>query len=240
MMKKITFPLVVLFLLLTSCTPQQINDTLSVIRGANLTTADIGNGLKQALSIGAENGANELASAGGYFDDLAYRILLPEEARKVTDRLRIIPGFTDLEGVVIKKINQGAEDAAKSAAPIFLNAIKAMTIQDALGILKGDKDAATQYLNRVTFDQLYQQFNPVITSSLDKFDARTVWSDATTAYNKIPFINPVEVELGDYVTRQALDGLFKKVALKELDIRTNISSGTTELLQKVFAQQDTK
>lgn len=239
-MKKITFPLLVLFLLLSSCTTQQINDTLSVIRGASLTTDDIAAGLRQALSIGAENGASELSRDGGYFNDLAYRILLPEEARKVTDRLRVIPGFTDLEGVVIKKINQGAEDAAKEAAPIFLSAIKAMTIQDALGILKGDKDAATQYLNRVTYDQLYQKFNPVITTSLDKFEARTVWSDATTAYNRIPFINPVNVELGDYVTRQALDGLFKKVALKELDIRTNIKSRTTELLQKVFAQQDAK
>lgn len=239
-MKKITFPLLVLFLLLSSCTTQQINDTLSIIRGANLTTDDIAAGLRQALSIGAENGASELSRDGGYFNDLAYRILLPEEARKVTDRLRVIPGFTDLEGVVIKKINQGAEDAAKEAAPIFLSAIKAMTIQDALGILKGDKDAATQYLNRVTYDQLYQKFNPVITTSLDKFEARTVWSDATTAYNRIPFINPVNVELGDYVTRQALDGLFKKVALKELDIRTNIKSRTTELLQKVFAQQDAK
>ncbi|MEM9835926.1 MAG: DUF4197 domain-containing protein [Bacteroidota bacterium] len=239
-MKKLTIQLLAVVLLLTSCTTQQINDTLNAVLNGGLTSEDIGLGLKQALSIGAEKGANELARAGGYFDDMAYRILLPEEAQKVTNKLRGVPGFRDLENIVIKKINQGAEDAAKEAAPIFLDAIKQMTIQDALGILKGEKDAATQYLNRVTFDALYSKFSPVINNSLDKFDARKVWSDGVSAYNLIPFVEPVETDLGAYVTRQALNGLFKKVALKELDIRENVGARTTELLQKVFAQQDGK
>ena len=225
--------------LLLGCTSQQINQTLNTVLQGGLTSGDIGNGLKEALRIGAREGANELARDGGYFDDTAYRILLPEEARRVTERLQVIPGFSDLEQVIIKKINQGAEDAAKAAAPIFVNAIRQMTIQDAVGILKGDKNAATQYLQRTTYNALYSEFEPVIINSLDKFDARKVWSDAADRYNAFPLTRqPVNTDLGAYVTERALDGLFRKVALKELDIRENVSARTTDLLRRVFAQQD--
>ena len=226
-------------LLLVGCTSQQINRTLNTVLNGGLTPTEIGNGLKGALRIGAQQGAEELARPGGYFDDLTYRILLPEEARKVTDRLQGVPGFSNLEEVIIKKINQGAEDAATKAAPIFVDAIRQMTIQDAVGILKGDDNAATQYLIRTTSDQLTAEFAPVINNSLDKFDANKVWSDAATAYNNFPLTRQqVDTDLGAYVTQQALDGLFKKVALKELDIRQNVSARTTELLRRVFAQQD--
>lgn len=237
-MKVLNATLLAVFFFFSACTSQQINDTLNSVLNGGLSTADIAAGLKEALSKGSEKGATELSREGGYFDDLAYRILLPEEARKITQRLQGIPGFSDLETLVVRKINQGAEDAAKEAAPIFLNAIKQMTIQDALGILQGENNAATEYLKRVTFDQLYQKFNPVIVSSLDKFDARKVWADASTTYNKIPFIDPVDTDLDDYVTRQALDGLFSKVAIEEENIRTNINARTSELLRRVFAQQD--
>ena len=222
------------------CTAQQINQTLEALGGVGgLTSQDIANGLKEALRIGAERGANELSLEGGYFDDLAYRILLPEEARRVTDKLQGVPGFRDLEEVIIRKVNQGAEDAAKTAGPIFVADIRQMTIQDALGILKGDRNAATSYLQRTTYDQLYNEFNPVITNSLDKFDARQVWQDAADAYNNFPLTNrPVNTDLADHVTRRALDGLFAKVALEEENIRTNISARTTELLRRVFAEQD--
>lgn len=236
-MQKLTL-YITLVLLFTGCTSQQINQTLGTLLNGGLTSDDIASGLREALNIGARDGANELSQSGGYYDDLAYRILLPEEAQKVTSRLRGIPGFSDLEDVVIRKINQGAEDAAKEAAPIFLDAIKQMTIQDALGILQGDKDAATAYLKRVTYDQLYAKFNPVIVSSLDKFSARTVWSDAVTAYNRIPLVTQVDPDLDDFVTRRALDGLFSKVADKELDIRTNLNARTSDLLRRVFAEQD--
>jgi hypothetical protein len=226
------------FLLLSSCTSQQIQNTLNTLMNTPLTTEEIARGLKEALNKGADKGASELAQNGGYFNDLAYRILLPEEARVVTDRLRVIPGFTNLETEIIRKINQGAEDAAKEAAPIFLNAIKQMTIQDALGILQGDKDAATQYLLRTTRNELYSRFNPVIVNSLDKFQARQLWSDATNSYNAIPLLDDVDTDLGSYVTNQALDGLFRKVALEELNIRENIGARTTDLLKKVFAAQD--
>lgn len=236
-MKHLFVSLLAIFLF-AGCTSQQIRDTLSTFLDTPLTTEEVANGLKEALNRGSQKGANALAQNGGYFNDVAYRILLPEEARKVTDRLKIIPGFTDLEEVIIKKINQGAEDAAKEAAPIFLNAIKRMTIQDAFSILKGDKDAATQYLVRTTREELFSRFQPVIIQSLDKFQARKVWRDATTKYNAIPLLDDVDTDLAGYVTNKALDGLFKKVASEELNIRQNISARTTDLLKKVFAAQD--
>lgn len=223
------------------CTAQQVNDTLNTVLGGtgSLSSEQIGNGLKEALRIGAQAGANELSAPGGYFDDLAYRILLPEEVRKVTDRLQGVPGFSNLEEIIIKKINQGAEDAAQKAGPIFVGAIRQMTIQDALGILKGNRTAATQYLREATSQNLYNEFNPVISSSLDKFDAQKIWEDAARVYNNFPLTRqPVNTNLADHVTQKALEGLFSKVALKEVDIRQNISSRTSELLRRVFALQD--
>ncbi|MBB4079500.1 hypothetical protein GGR28_002125 [Lewinella aquimaris] len=225
--------------LLLGCTSQQINQTLNTVLNGGLTSADIASGLKEALQIGAREGAEELAKPGGYFDDLTYRILLPEEVRKVTDRLQGVPGFNNLEEVILKKINQGAEDAATKAAPIFVDAIRQMTIQDAVGILKGNNTAATSYLEQSTTQALTGEFAPVINASLDKYDANKVWRDAATAYNNFPLTRQeVNTDLGAYVTEQALNGLFKKVALKEIDIRQNVSARTTELLRRVFAQQD--
>lgn len=234
-------PLLILLLpfLLFGCTSQQINQTLNTVLSGGLTSDDIGNGLKEALRIGAQQGATELSEDGGYFNDLAYRILLPDEVRKVTDKLQGIPGFSNLEEVIIKKINQGAEDAASKAGPIFVGAIRQMTIQDAMSILKGDNNAATSYLQRTTYNALFNEFNPVINTSLDKYDANKVWQDAATAYNNFPLTRQeVNTNLGEYVTERALEGLFKKVALKELDIRENIGARSTELLRKVFALQD--
>lgn len=238
MLKNNLIQFLLLFILVSSCTTQQINQTLNTVLNGGLTTEDIGRGLKEALNIGVQKGANDLSKNGGYFNDMAYRILLPEEAQTITRKLSGIPGFTDLESVVVRKINQGAEQAAKEAGPIFLNAIKQMTIQDAMGILKGERNAATSYLERVTYDELYAKFSPIIVSSLDQFDARKVWSDATTAYNRIPFVNQVNTSLDDHVTKMALQGLFKKVAIEEGKIRTDINARTSDLLRRVFAEQD--
>lgn len=232
-----------LFLLLPflflGCTSQQINQTLATVLNGGLTSTDIANGLKEALRIGAQEGAGELSQPGGYYEDLTYRILLPEEVRKVTDRLQNVPGFSNLEAVILKKINQGAEDAATKAAPIFVDAIRQMTIQDAVGILKGDDHAATEYLRRTTSEALTAEFAPVINASLDKYDANKLWLDAASAYNNFPLTREkVATDLGAYVTQRALDGLFTKVALKEEDIRENVSARTTDLLRRVFAQQD--
>ena len=201
------------------------------------TLAEIGLGLKQALEFGISEGSNVLSKRDGYFKS-AYKILLPEEARDVTDRLKIIPGFTDLENVILEKLNRAAEDAAKSAAPIFVDAIRQMTFNDALGILMGQDNAATVYLEDKTFEALYQEFRPVILTSLNKFNAVEYWADAVNAYNKIPFVEKVNPSLDEYVTEKALEGLFAMVANKEIAIRNDISERTTDLLKKVFAKQD--
>lgn len=204
-----------------------------------LTNAEIGNGLREALTLGIGKGSDVLSQKGGYYNSI-FKILLPPEARQVTDRLKVIPGFNRVEEIVLEKINAGAEDAAAKAKPIFVNAIKQMTITDALNILMGEKNAATEYLKRTTYQPLYNEFNPVIITSLDKFDARKYWSDAVNTYNRIPFITKVNPSLDEYVTTQALNGLFAMVAEKELGIRVNTGERVTDLLRRVFARQDPK
>jgi len=201
------------------------------------TITEIGLGLKQALEFGISEGSKVLSARDGYYKSL-YKIYLPEEARVVTERLKVIPGFSNLEDVILEKLNRAAEDAAKSAAPIFVDAIRQMTFDDAVNILMGPDDAATQYLNAKTFDPLYQEFKPVIVTSLNKFNAIEYWADAVNAYNKIPFVSKVNPNLDEYVTEKALEGLFAMVAKKELGIRNDVSQRTTDLLKKVFRKQD--
>ena len=213
-------------------------DTLQQLSsGLEPTSAEIGQGLKQALEFGISEGAALLAQKDGYFKS-EYKILLPAEARKVTDRLKFIPGFNDLENIILEKLNRAAEDAAASAKPIFVNAIREMTFDDALNILMGPQNAATQYLDQKTHVPLYNEFHPVVVTSLNKFNAIQYWADAVNAYNKIPLVEKVNPSLDQYVTEAALDGLFGMVAKKELQIRTDINSRTTDLLKKVFAKQD--
>lgn len=225
-------------LTLTACDALKQAAT-NVLIDQMVSNADVANGLKEALRLGVFNGVDKLSVKGG-FTNSAYKILLPEEARKITDKLKVIPGFTKVEDIMLEKLNAGAEDAATKAKPIFLNAITKMTFQDAMGILMGEKNAATEYLKRTTTTELYNEFNPVILASLDKYDARKYWSDAVNTYNKIPFVQKTNPDLGDYVTNQALKGLFSMVEEKERGIRGDKAQRTSDLLQKVFAKQDAK
>lgn len=221
----------------TSC--DVLNEVVGGVAGGELTSAQIGKGLKQALEFGITEGSNKLSAKDGYFKS-AYKILLPEDVRKVTERLSKIPGFTQVENILLEKINRGAEDAAKKAAPIFKSAITKMTFQDATKILMGADNSATTYLDGATRPQLYNEFNPVILNSLNKVGAVKYWEDAVTKYNKIPFIQKVNPRLDDYVTTEALNGLFQMVEKKERGIRTNINQRSTTLLKQVFAKQDNK
>lgn len=198
---------------------------------------EIGRGLKEALNNGISKGVDQLSQKDGYFKS-AYKILLPEDARKVADKLRNIPGFNNLENELLEKMNRGAEDAAKEAGPIFVSAIRQLTFQDATNILLGADNAATDYLNRTTNQQLYDKFNPKIVASLDKIGANQLWRKAADAYNKIPLVTKVNNDFDDYVTKQALKGLFGKIEEEERNIRRNKASRTTDLLRKVFAKQD--
>lgn len=224
---------------LAACDPAALQRTLESLNTGELTTGEISSGLKQALEIGIGKGSDVLSQKDGYFKS-QYKILLPPEARKVADKLKNVPGFSNVENTILEKINRGAEDAAKRAKPIFVNAIRQMTFSDAMNILMGADNAATDFLYRNTNEALYQEFNPVIVQSLDKFDARKYWSDAVSAYNKIPFVEKANPDLDDYVTKEALKGLFSMVENEEKNIRTNIAARTTDLLKKVFAKQDRK
>lgn len=232
-MKKIA--LLFLIISLTACDPKDLN---RILESTNvLSEGEAANGLKEALNLGVDKSVQTLSLKDGFYKSV-YKILLPPEAQKVTSKLKSIPGFTNLEEEAIKKINSAAEDAASKAGPIFLNAIKQMTITDAMNILLGEKDAATQFLRRTTYTALYNEFKPVMVTSLNKFGALDYYGDAVNTYNKIPFVEKVNPDLADYVANKALDGLFDLVKQKELGIRTDFSQRTSSLLKKVFAKQD--
>jgi hypothetical protein len=201
------------------------------------TLEEIGRGLKEALSNGISKGVESLAKKDGYFKS-AQKILLPADVRKVTDRLKNVPGFSNLENELLEKMNRGAEDAAKEAGPIFLSAIRGLTFQDATNILMGTDNAATAYLQRTTNQQLYDKFNPKIVASLNKIGVNDLWRKAADTYNKIPLVTKVNNDMDDYVTKEALKGLFNKIEEEETNIRRNKFFRTTALLKKVFAKQD--
>lgn len=206
---------------------------------ANPSTLEIGQGIKQALEIGTSKGADQLSARDGFLGNLAVKILFPPEAQKVEKTLRSI-GMGSLADNVITSLNRAAEDAAKEAKPIFIAAIKQMTITDATNILLGSQDAATQYFKRVTTAQLTDKFSPIVTSSLSKVGATKYWGDAASKYNKLPLVKPVNANLSEYVTQKAIDGMFLQVALEELDIRNNLGARSSTLLQKVFGYADKK
>lgn len=232
-------------LMMTSCSSSaqiSLGDVVKVLdkNAGGLSSDEAGRGLKEALNNGVSHGTQILSAKDGYFKSELYKILLPEEARKVTEKLRMIPGFENSEAKLIELCNRAAEDAATKAKPIFINAIKQMTIQDAMKILFGEKDAATQYLNKTTYDPLYGDFRPVILNSLNTVHAAEYWSQCASAYNKIPFVTKVNTQLDDHVTRAALKGLFGTIAEEELAIRSDIAHRTSDLLKKVFGKQDKK
>ncbi|MEO6757952.1 MAG: DUF4197 domain-containing protein [Saprospiraceae bacterium] len=212
---------------------------VSSVTGGDLSQEEAGNGLKEALNAGISEATDFLSAKDGYFKS-PYKILLPAEAQKVAEKLKMVPGFSNVEADLTERMNRAAEDAATKAKPIFMAAIKKMTFQDALRILTGDVNAATQYLQKTTGDPLYAEFKPVIQDALDKVNARTYWRDAVTAYNRLPMVAKTNPELDDHVTNMALKGLFSLVAEKEKGIRTNVNLRNTELLRKVFAKQDKK
>lgn len=200
--------------------------------GTGLSNTDIIGGLKEALTVGTNNSASKLSAVDGFFKDAALKILMPAEAQKVEKKLRDI-GFGKQVDNAILSMNRAAEDAAKSAAPIFINAIKGITIQDGLGILKGGDFAATNFLKEKTSAQLTEAFRPVIESSLQKVNATKYWNTLFSTYNTFSQ-EKVNTDLNAYVTEKALSGIFLQVGLEEQKIRKDPFARTTDLLKKVF------
>ncbi len=215
-----------------ACTTLQSSTNVNAASTAGPAQSNIAEGLKQALTIGTQNSANRLSAVDGFFADAAVKILIPPDAHNVEKTLRQF-GLGSLVDKTILSLNRAAEDAAKSATPIFTDAIKQMTINDALGILKGGDFAATNYFKDKTTASLTAAFSPVISKSLDKVDATKYWSDMFTAYNKFS-VKKVPVDLNAYVTQKAIDGIFYEVSLEEQKIRKDPAAQVTDLLKDVF------
>ena len=223
---------------LSSCAEmQQVMNQFPQTQG--IGGIDIAGGLKEALNNGISKQVTKLTTTDGFYRNEAVKILLPEELRKVDAGLRRI-GLSSLADEGLKVLNRAAEDAVKEATPIFVDAVRNMTFMDAKTILMGNESSATNYLQNSTSTALYGKFNPVIKNSFTKVGADKVWTNIITKYNSIPLVNKVNPDLTDYVTNQALNGVFKMVAVEEKNIRTNLSARTSVLLQKVFAMQDNK
>ncbi|MFL9837553.1 DUF4197 family protein [Flavobacterium rakeshii] len=241
-MKKLVFAL----LLLPLASHAQLGGLLdkakskvSEVTGSStgISNTDIASALKEALNQGVKEQVTKLTAEDGFYKNEMVKILLPEELQKVDKTLRSV-GMGDLADKGLVVLNRAAEDAVKEATPIFVNAITSMSFTDAKNILMGDDRSATTYLENTTSTQLYQKFSPVVKTSLDKVGADEVWATIIEKYNSLPLTKDVNPNLTDYVTSKAMDGVFTMIAVEEKDIRTDLSSRTSDLLKEVFALQD--
>jgi len=226
----------ILFFNLTACSELQ-NVVNQLPQGSVLSNADIAAGLREALDFGIEKQVSKLTQKDGFYKNELVKILLPEELQKVDKGLRDI-GLSSLADEGLKVLNRAAEDAVKEATPIFVNAVKDITFSDAKNILLGQDDAATQYLTSKTQAALYDKFHPVINNSFSKVGADQIWANLINKYNAIPFTTDVNPDLTNYVTSEALKGVYTMIAVEEKEIRDKVSSRSTDLLKKVFALQD--
>jgi hypothetical protein len=244
------FTVIAMVFVLSACA--ELTKVLSTSSVQPLTETEVISGLKEALSTGATNAAAKLSAENGYYGDLAVKILLPDEARVIVDNISKIPGGDKLVEDVILRINRAAEDAAKDAAPIFLNSIKQMTVKDAFNILRGPENAATSYLKATTYNDLFALYKPKIQASTEKkivgnISTKDSWLALTGKWNsfansvpgKLAGMKPVTTDLDSYLTSRALDGMFSKVQGEELKIRKQVSARVTPLLQRVFGSLDT-
>jgi hypothetical protein len=226
--------------LLFGCTTQQIQDTVGAVLGTTMgdpTEAEAGSGLKDALSIGITKGMGLLSQTDGFLGNDLVKIPWPEQANQVKDVLLKL-GMQKQVDNVTTSLNRAAEKASGVAIDVFIQAIKQMTVTDALKIITGGNGAGTAYLKRTTTAILADKFRPIVDQSLTQVNATKYWSDATTIYNKVPFVKPVNTDLTTFVTEKALDGVFKMVEKEENNIRANPLARTTDLLKKVFSFAD--
>ncbi len=234
-MKKIA-AILVIFSLSGCAELQQVASQYPQLGGAP-GNADIAAGLREALNNGISKEVTKLTATDGFFKNEAVKILLPAELQKVDKTLRNI-GLASLADEGLKVLNRAAESAVKEATPIFVDAVKNITFNDAKNILLGNDSAATTYLQGATSNALYGKFSPVVQNSLSKVGADKVWASIITKYNAVPLVTKVNPHLKDYVTKEAMKGVFKMIAVEEKDIRNNLNARTSDLLKRVFALQD--
>lgn len=236
-MKKILFISLLPFLLTNCAQLVQISEKIPQTQSVGVSDSTIANGLKQALNQGIQKQVSSLTQKDGFLGDAMVKILLPQELQMVEKSLRSV-GLGNLVDQGITSLNRAAEGAVKDATPIFVNAIQQMSFTDARNILMGKENAATQYLQLTTERDLYALFNPVVRNSFSRVGADELWKNIIGQYNHLPFVQKVNPDLTDYVTQQALQGVFKKIAVEEKEIRTNFSARSSVLLERVFSLQD--
>ncbi|WP_299778695.1 DUF4197 domain-containing protein [uncultured Formosa sp.] len=202
-----------------------------------ISDTDIASGLREALNLGIEEQVEKLTQTDGFYKNDLVKIVMPSELQKVDTALRSV-GLGDLADEGIKALNRAAEDAVKEATPIFVDAVKDITFNDAKTILLGEDNAATTYLTEKTQTALYDKFNPVINESFTKVGADKIWTTLISKYNSMPFVSKVNPDLTDYVTTEALSGVYTMIAVEEKEIRNSTASRSTDLLQSVFELQD--
>ncbi len=230
--------LIVVFVLLNITSCAELQGVINQLpQGGGITNLEIGSGLREALDFGIDKQVTKLTQKDGFYKNELVKIVMPQELQKVDKALRDI-GLSALADQGLQALNRAAEDAVKQATPIFVSAVKDITFADAKNILLGSDNAATQYLTTKTQSALYSKFNPVIKNSFSKVGADDIWKNLITKYNAIPFTNNVNPDLTDYVTTEALKGVYTMIAVEEKAIRTDLGSRTTSLLKRVFALQD--
>jgi Protein of unknown function (DUF4197) len=233
MKKLFTLSLILISISLSSC--DVINQAAGAAGvGTGISNAEAGSGIKEALAQGIAKSVLQLNTTDGFFKDAIYKVLLPPDAKKIENTLRSL-GFNSMVDKAILQINRGAEDAAGYAKPIFVDAIKSMTLNDAIGLIRNGDTSATHFFREKTTDKLMAAFAPVIKSSLDKTEATKYYSEMVTKYNNLPIVfKKVNPDLTGYVTERATGALFNLIAKEEVNIRTNLAARTSDLLKKVF------
>jgi hypothetical protein len=246
-MKKIIFSLLALGLFTFHAGAQfnlnkiekQGQDAMNKVEGKKgdstsaLSNEDVVKGLKEALKVGTNNSGDAASKVDGFYKNPKIFIPFPPDAQKMKDRV-IEMGMKDQVDKFEMNLNRAAEEAAKKAAPVFVNAITSMTVSDGFSILKGANNAATQYLKDKTSADLIKQFRPIVDEAINKVELTKSWTPIVTTYNKIPFVEKQNPDLGDYVTKKAIDGLFLLIADEELKIRKDPAAQVTDILKKVF------
>ncbi|MBL0329961.1 MAG: DUF4197 domain-containing protein [Bacteroidetes bacterium] len=243
-MKKILLPtLFIAVFSIVACTTQQLQQTADAAKEAMnsgtkpasnpLTNEEVINGLREALTVGTNNSSSFASKVDGFYKNPALFIPFPPEAQKVKDwALKL--GMNEQLDKFVMTLNRSAEEAAKDAAPVFVNAIKGMSIGDGFAILKGSDNAATQYLRDKTTAELRQKFTPVVQNAINKVELTKYWSPIINNYNKVPFVEKQNPDLTAYVTDRAMEGLFKLIADEELKIRKDPVARVTDILKRVF------
>jgi hypothetical protein len=209
-------------------------------QGNTPNKAEIGSALKEALAMGISDGTARLSAQNGFLGNNAIKLLFPSEAQKVEKVLRGL-GLNKPCDDFIMSMNRAAELAVMEARPVFIGALKQMTLQDATNILLSkEKNSATAYFQKVTSNELSAKFHPIIDNALKKTEATRYWEELSSRYNKIPLVTRVQTDLTAHVTQKAMDGLFHEIGAEELKIRSNPALRNTALMQKVFGYADRK